>query len=89
MNILVALVVGVVVGWFAGRALGRVESPLSSMIIGVIGSVLGGILSIIILGNNQSYMAFTWPSLFWSFIGSLLLVALAAAVHGSPHQSRS
>lgn len=89
MNLLLALVVGGIVGWAASRLLGRDEGLLAGIIIGIVGSIIGGFLSMLIRGSHQAYLTFSWPSLFWSFIGALLFVALLNAVQGSPHRYNS
>ena len=49
---------------------------LASVVIGVVGSFLGGLISTFLTGSNQSYLAFSWTGVFWSFIGSIVLVAI-------------
>lgn len=74
MSLLVALIIGGIVGWVASQLGGRNEGLFASVAIGVVGSVIGGILSATLTGGD--YLLFTWPGLFWSFVGSIIFVTL-------------
>lgn len=85
MNLLVALIVGGLVGWIAAQVAGRSEGIVGSIIIGVIGSFIGSFLSVMVTGSDRSYLAFSWPGLFWSFVGALVLVFIINAISGRAH----
>ena len=85
MNLIVALIVGGLVGWIAAQAAGRSEGIVASIVIGVIGSFIGSFLSVVLTGVDRSYLAFSWPGLFWSFVGSLVLVLIINAISGRAH----
>ncbi len=80
MNLLVAIIVGGLIGWIAARIVGRETGIIGSVVIGVVGSLIGSLVSVLITGGDQSYLAFSWPGIFWSFIGALLLVILLNAL---------
>jgi len=86
MNLLVILIIGGLVGWIAGQVAGRNEGILASIVIGVVGSFIGSFVSKLFTGSDQSYLAFSWVALFWSFVGALILVLILNAVQ---HRSSS
>lgn len=80
MSIIVAIILGGLVGYVASRLMGRQEGILMSVIIGIIGSFIGGFVSKLITGSDKSFLAFSWMGLFWSLIGSVILVAILNAI---------
>jgi uncharacterized membrane protein YeaQ/YmgE (transglycosylase-associated protein family) len=76
MGIIIFLIIGAIVGWLAAQLMGRSEGLLASIVIGIIGSFIGGFLSVLVTGSNQSYLGFSWVGVFWSLVGSIVLVAL-------------
>ncbi len=80
MSIIISLIIGGIVGWLAAKTAGRNEGIVASIVIGVIGSIIGGLLSRMLGMGDQAYLAFSWVGLFWSFVGSLILVAILNAV---------
>lgn len=80
------LIIGGIIGWIAARIMGRDVGILMSVVIGIVGSFIGGFLSVLLTGGNHSYLAFSWVGLFWSLIGSIILVAIANSV--SSHSRR-
>lgn len=80
MSIIVAIILGGLVGYLASRLMGRQEGILMSVIIGIIGSFIGGFVSKLITGSDKSFLAFSWMGLFWSLIGSVILVAILNAI---------
>lgn len=80
MSIIVMLVIGGLVGWAAARMMGRDSGFLASIAIGIIGSFIGGFISTLFTGSDQSVLAFSWVGLFWSLIGSIILVAILNAL---------
>lgn len=85
MSIIVWIILGGIVGWLAARLMGRAEGILASIIIGIIGSFIGGFVSRLFTGGDQSFLAFNWAGLFWSFIGAIILVAIMNAFSGRRH----
>lgn len=86
MNILTIIIVGGVVGWLAAQLMGRDPGIFGSILIGVVGSFIGSFVSYLIVGSDQSYLAFSWVGAFWSFIGAIILVAIINALSSHPQQ---
>lgn len=80
MSILLTIILGGLVGYVAARLLGRREGILMSIIIGIVGSFIGRYASQLITGSDQSFLALSATGLFWSVIGSLILVAILNAI---------
>ena len=85
MSLIVALILGGLVGWIAAAIMGRDEGVFMSILIGVVGSVIGGWVSTLFTGGDRAYLTFSWSGLFWSFVGSVILVAILNAVQGRHH----
>jgi uncharacterized membrane protein YeaQ/YmgE (transglycosylase-associated protein family) len=85
MGIIVMLILGGLVGWAASSMMGRDEGVLMSIIIGVVGSFIGSLVSQLFTGADQSFLAFSWMGLFWSFLGAVILVAILNAVRRPHH----
>ena len=88
MGLLIAIIIGGLIGWLAAMISGRDEGIFGSIIIGIIGSFIGGALSTLFGSGSQNYLSFTWTGLFWTFLGSLVLVVILNAVQGSSTRSR-
>lgn len=86
MSIFLAIILGGLVGYIAARLLGRNEGILASVIIGIVGSFIGGFVSRLFTGGDQSFLAFSLTGLFWSIIGSLILVGVLNAIR-KPHRN--
>lgn len=87
MSILVIIILGGLVGWIASMIMGRAEGLLASIVIGIIGSFIGGFISSLLTGSDKSFLAFSWMGLFWSLIGSIVLVAIMNAVSHPRHHT--
>jgi uncharacterized membrane protein YeaQ/YmgE (transglycosylase-associated protein family) len=87
MSLIITLILGGFVGWLAARLLGREEGVVASIVIGVIGSVLGSWISSLLTGGNKAYLSFSLSGLVWSFVGSVVLVAILNAVTRRNHKS--
>lgn len=85
MSIIITLIVGGLVGYVAARLLGRHEGMLASILIGVVGSFIGSFVSTLFSGSDQSYLTFSWVGIFWSLIGSLILVGIMNALSNRTH----
>lgn len=85
MTILTVLIIGGLVGWLAARLMGRQEGILASILIGVVGSFIGSFISTFFVGSDQSYLAFSWAGVFWSLVGSIVLVAIMNALSSRQH----
>lgn len=80
MTILAIIIIGGLVGWLAARLMGRDEGILASILIGIVGAFLGSFLSSLIIGSGQSYFSLSWTGVFWSLVGSVILVAILNAI---------
>jgi uncharacterized membrane protein YeaQ/YmgE (transglycosylase-associated protein family) len=80
MSILIAIILGGIVGYIASKLMGREEGAIASVIIGIIGSFIGSFVSQFFTGSDKSFLAFSWMGLFWSLIGSVILVAILNAL---------
>jgi uncharacterized membrane protein YeaQ/YmgE (transglycosylase-associated protein family) len=67
--------------------MGREEGLFASIVIGIIGSFIGGFISSLLTGSDKSFLAFSWMGLFWSLIGSIVLVAIMNAVSHPRHHT--
>ncbi len=85
MSIIITLIVGGLVGYVAARMLGRHEGVLASILIGIAGSFIGSFISTLFSGSDQSYLTFSWVGVFWSLLGSLVLVGIMNAVSRRSH----
>jgi len=80
MSIIVAIILGGLVGYIASKLMGREEGIVMSIIIGIVGSFIGSLISGVLTGSDKSFLAFSWMGLFWSLVGSVILVAIMNAV---------
>ena len=87
MSIIVAIILGGLIGYLAALVMGRREGILASVIIGIIGSFIGSFISRLFTGGDQSFLAFSWVGLFWSFIGAVILVAIMNAIQRPHHNA--
>lgn len=87
MGIIVAIILGGLVGWIASKLMGREEGILMSVIIGIIGSFIGSFISNVMTGSDKSFLAFSAMGLFWSLVGSVILVAIMNAVSRPRHHT--
>ncbi|MDB5168971.1 MAG: transglycosylase [Candidatus Saccharibacteria bacterium] len=87
MSLLVAIILGGLVGWIASAIMGRDEGVFASIVIGIIGSFIGSFVSSLFTGSDKSFLAFSWMGLFWSLIGSVILVAIMNAMSRPRHHT--
>lgn len=87
MSIIVAIILGGLIGYLAALVMGRHEGILASVIIGIIGSFIGSFISRLFTGGDQSFLAFSWVGLFWSFVGAVILVAIMNAIQRPHHNA--
>ena len=85
MGIIAFIILGALVGWVASMIMGRDHGFFMNLVIGVVGSFLGSFLSRIIMGYDDSYLAFDWSALIWSLIGAVVLLAIVGAIGGRRH----
>jgi uncharacterized membrane protein YeaQ/YmgE (transglycosylase-associated protein family) len=76
MSIIVMIILGGIIGYVASKLMGREEGIIMSVVIGIVGSFIGGFVSTLLTNANNSYLAFSWMGLFWSLVGSVILVAI-------------
>jgi len=79
MSIIVFLIIGGIIGWLAARVMGRDEGVFASVIIGIIGAFIGSWIARAIGTTTNTYLAFSWSGVLWSFIGAIVLVAIMNA----------
>jgi uncharacterized membrane protein YeaQ/YmgE (transglycosylase-associated protein family) len=76
MSIIVMIILGGIIGYVASKLMGREEGIIMSVVIGIVGSFIGGFVSTLLTNANNSYLVFSWMGLFWSLVGSVILVAI-------------
>ncbi len=77
---IIAIVMGGVMGWLASKVMNRDASMgiVMNVIVGCVGSILGRFLfGSLIGGGHLRGDAFDWRTLLTSFIGALILLAVA------------
>lgn len=76
-NLIVSLIVGAIAGWLAGNAIqGRGFGLVGDTVVGLVGGFLGGLLfGLVGLGADNIL-----GSIFVSFIGAAILLALAKSL---------
>ncbi|MDB5175490.1 MAG: GlsB/YeaQ/YmgE family stress response rane protein [Candidatus Saccharibacteria bacterium] len=87
MSIIVMIILGGLVGLIASRLMSRDSGVLGSIIIGIVGSFIGSFIARLITGADKSYLAFDWTGLFWSLVGSIILVAILNATTSNRHHT--
>ncbi len=85
MGLIAFLIMGALVGWIASSIMGRNTGVLMSIVIGIVGSFVGSFVSRLILGYDDSYLAFDWSAFLWSLIGAVILLAIVNAISGRRH----
>lgn len=79
MNLIIMLIVGGVIGWLASlvmRTDGQ-QGIVMNVVVGVVGSILAGYLLTPFLGGSPiTTGAFDIKSLFVSFLGAIVLLAI-------------
>lgn len=84
MNLIIWLVVGGLIGWAASAVMRTREGVLLNVVVGIVGAALGGWLLRPLVGVstiNQSN--FSVPGLLVSFLGAVVLLAIANLVRRS------
>lgn len=82
MGILSWIVVGLVAGWLAGLVMNTGFGILGNILIGMVGGLLGGWLAGALFGVADPLTGFNIGTVFISFIGAVLLIALIRLVRG-------
>lgn len=85
MGLIAFIILGALVGWVASMIMGRDNGFLMNLLIGIVGSFLGSFLSRLVLGYDDSYLAFDWSAIIWSLIGAVVLLAIVNAISGRRH----
>jgi uncharacterized membrane protein YeaQ/YmgE (transglycosylase-associated protein family) len=86
MNLIIVLILGGIIGWLGARLVDREEGIIASVFIGIVGAFIGSFLSSIFSGGSGGFLAFSWPSIIWALIGSVIF---AAMLNGFQHGHRS
>jgi uncharacterized membrane protein YeaQ/YmgE (transglycosylase-associated protein family) len=84
MSLLAIIIIGGIIGWLAARLAGRDEGIIGSIVIGIVGAFIGSALASVLNAGAQSYFAFSWSGVLWSFIGAVILSAILNAVQHHP-----
>lgn len=87
MSVIAMIIIGGLVGWAAAEFMGRHEGIIASVVIGVVGSFIGSIVSAFVTGSDNSYLALSWVGVFWSFVGSLILLAIVNTISRPTHHT--
>lgn len=82
MGLIAFLIVGALVGWVASKIMGRDSGLFMNLLIGIIGSFIGSFVSRLVLGYDDSYLAFDWSAIIWSLVGAIILLAIVNAFTG-------
>lgn len=79
MGWIIAIIVGGVIGWLASMVMGRDASMgiFWNIVVGLIGSLIGGWVGSALLGIGSTLTEFSLPGLLMSFIGAVVLLAIA------------
>ncbi|MEO8064042.1 MAG: GlsB/YeaQ/YmgE family stress response membrane protein [Pseudomonadota bacterium] len=92
MNFVVWLVVGGTIGWIAAIAMGTTSRRDATMnvAVGVVGALLGGwVISPLIGGAAINDSDFSFVSMLTSFIGAMMVLAIANFLRHVPAKSGS
>lgn len=78
MGIIVMLILGAFVGWLASLVTNRDSEQgwVANIIVGVVGAFIGGFVSNMLSGRDRSALVFDISSLFWAFVGAVVLCVL-------------
>jgi len=87
MGLIAFIILGALIGWIASKVMGRDNGILMYIIIGIVGSFIGSFVSRLFTGMDDSFLAFDWSGLFWSFVGAIILVAILNAITGRKHNA--
>ena len=82
MGILSWIVVGLIAGWLAGLVMKTGFGILGNILIGVVGGLFGGWLAGVLFGVADPLTGFNIGTVFISFIGAVLLIALFRLIRG-------
>ncbi len=83
MSILAWIIVGLIAGWLAGLVMrGGGYGVLGDIILGIIGALLGGFIGAALFGVPTN-SGVNLTTLFWAFIGAVIVVALSRAFRRS------
>ena len=77
------LLVGLISGWLAGIFMrGFGFGVIADIIVGLIGAFVGGLVASLFIHGAAGF----WGSVFISFLGACLCIALVRAVSPPPHR---
>lgn len=86
MGLIVAIILGALVGWAASSLFDRRYGIFGYIMIGIAGSLIGKVLTWLFTGDAHAALALEFWPLFWSFVGSLILVLLLNISQGRPNR---
>jgi uncharacterized membrane protein YeaQ/YmgE (transglycosylase-associated protein family) len=77
MGLIILLVVGGIIGWLASIVMRSPEGIVLNIIVGIVGALIAGFLiNPLIGGSNIMAGSFSVMSLFVSFLGAVVLLAI-------------
>ena len=75
------VLVGLISGWLAGQVMkGGGFGMLGDIVVGLIGSLIGGFVMSYFVQGTEGF----WGSIFVSFLGACILIAISRAFSGRP-----
>ena len=79
MGWIVAIIVGGIIGWLASMVMGRDASMgiFWNIVVGLIGALIGGWVGTALFGIGSTLTSFSIPGLLMSFVGAVILLAIA------------
>lgn len=85
MSIIVMLIIGGIIGWLGARTVGREEGVFASIVIGIVGAFIGNWIAQLIGSQTGGYLAVSWASVVWAFIGAVIFAAILNALSRRSH----
>ena len=79
MGWIIAIIVGGIIGWLASMVMGRDASMgiFWNIVVGLIGALIGGWVGTTLFGIGSTLTSFSIPGLLMSFVGAVILLAIA------------
>ena len=80
-GIIAWIIVGLIAGWLAGLVMrGSGYGIIGDIVLGLIGALIGGFITSVFATGAAGF----WGSVFVSFLGAVVLVAIVRAISGQP-----
>lgn len=82
MSIVIWLLVGLIAGWLAGVVTkGGGYGVVGDIVVGILGALIGGFLASVLFGGDY-ITGLNLTTIFVSFLGSVILIAILRAIPG-------